>query len=109
MLRGGVSLRSSREAWDSICYNYHNTHPRLFMRQPRARWLRLTDTDTEVQSGSVTCPGSPSFWQGGVAHLFSPPSDAVMGAVNSGSQTGQEPRVWPGSWTLGHSHTLASA
>lgn len=64
--------------------NHYNTHPRLFM-------LRLTDTETEVQSSSVTCPGSPSFWQGGVARSFSPPSDAVMGAVNSGSQTGQEP------------------
>lgn len=71
--------------------NHYNTHPRLFMRRPRARWLRLTDTETEVQSSSVTCPGSPSFWQGGVARSFSPPSDAVMGAVNSGSQTGQEP------------------
>ena len=104
-----VSLRSSQEAWDSICYNYHNSRPRLFMRRPRARWVRLTDTEMEVQRGSVMCPGSPSFWQGGVAHSFSPPSRAVMGAVNSWSQTGQEPRVWPGSRMLDHSHTPASA
>ena len=107
--RGGeVSPCSSQEAWDSICYNY-NSHLRLFMHRPWARWVRLTDTEMEVQRGSVTCPGSPSFWQGGVAHSFSPPSRAVMAAVNSWSQTGWEPRVWPGSRTVGHSHTLASA
>ena len=70
---GEVSLPSSREAWDSVCYNYHNTHPRLFTRWPWAKWVRLTDTDREVQRGSVTCPGSPSFWQGGVAHSSSLP------------------------------------
>lgn len=57
---GEVSLPSSREAWDSICYNYHNTHPRLFTRWPRARWVRLTDNG---QRGSERLSDLPRVTQ----------------------------------------------